>query len=183
MVSRYGAANIVAIEANAHHFLKCLVVKELLSMERAKFLYGNFVEYLRANRGKFDVCLALGVLYHMRNPVELLHLACQAAKQVWLWTHYYDATIISKHPSIAQRFGAGQSSEPAGFRHTLYRHSYATDVFKKTFSGGNANYSHWLSRDDILGALRHFGMRVVSTSHELPEHSNGPCFALVAQRA
>jgi hypothetical protein len=38
MLERLGAASILAIEANTRAFLKCLIVKELFDLRRARFL-------------------------------------------------------------------------------------------------------------------------------------------------
>ena len=43
MLQRAGAASVVAIEGNRRAYLKCLVVKELLALQRARFLCGDFV--------------------------------------------------------------------------------------------------------------------------------------------
>ena len=45
-LEKLGAAEIVAIEANKEAFLKCLIIKELAQLERARFLLGDFVTYL-----------------------------------------------------------------------------------------------------------------------------------------
>ena len=55
MLERFDSAEVVAVEANTHAYLRCLIVKELLEIRRARFLLGDFVEYLRATRDKFDV--------------------------------------------------------------------------------------------------------------------------------
>ena len=86
-------AEVVAIESQAKAYLKCLVVKELLGLDRASFLLGDFVEYLRSCGERYDVCFASGVLYHLRNPVEAIALAARAAGRLLLWTHYYDEEV------------------------------------------------------------------------------------------
>ncbi len=119
MLERLGAASIVSIEANTRAYLKCLIVKELLQLKRAQFLCGDFVKYLRANQTKFDICLANGVLYHMRNPAELIALVAKASNHIILWTHYYDQAIISRNPKLSPKFPGGTAAEYAGFHHTL----------------------------------------------------------------
>lgn len=46
MLERAGAGEIVAIEALVPAFMRCLIVKNLLGL-RARFLLGDFVEFLR----------------------------------------------------------------------------------------------------------------------------------------
>ncbi len=72
MMERAGAS-VVAIEANQRAFLKCLIVKDALHL-KSEFLYGDFRPYLEAAQpGRFDFILAIGVLYHMLEPLKLLH--------------------------------------------------------------------------------------------------------------
>ena len=182
MLDHFGAAEIVSIEANTRAYLKCLIVKELLELKRARFLCGDFVEYLRTNERKFDVCIASGVLYHMRNPVELLALAAKVSDQIFVWTHYYDPAIISQNPKLATKFSSGMPAEYGGFQHTIYRQEYKSALKWGGFCGGTQEFSHWLSREDIIACLRHFGLNNIQISFEQPDHPNGPSFALTAVR-
>ena len=184
---RAGAASTVAIEANTRCYLKCLVAKEVLGMPSAHFLCGDFVEYLRVNRTHYDLCFASGVLYHMKNPAEMIALAAQSSNHLFLWTHYYDPVIVPKNLRIAHRFGSGEASEYKGFKHTLYRQEYtqAPSAYLRNwrgFCGGPEEISHWMSRDDILACLKHFGMTDVKIGDENREHPSGPCFSLLASR-
>jgi SAM-dependent methyltransferase len=83
-IERLGAAAILAIEANTSAYLRSLIIKELLEIRRARFVCGDFVAFLRENRKTFDVCFASGVLYHMRNPAELIALIAGATDRVLL---------------------------------------------------------------------------------------------------
>jgi len=62
LLERLGAAEIVGIEANTRAYLRCLVVKEILGLGRARFLCGEFVSYLRTSDRRFDLAVASGVL-------------------------------------------------------------------------------------------------------------------------
>jgi hypothetical protein len=184
MLQQAGAASVVSIEANTQFYLKCLVIKELLNLQRVSFLCGNFVEYLREQAARrFDVCVASGVLYHMENPVELLaRLAHACTKHLFLWTHYYDAVEIAKRPVIAAKFSARHDAQYEGFRHTLYRKDYGLTLYWGGFCGGPATLCNWLTREDILGALRHFGFRDLRIGFERTDHPNGPSFAVIATK-
>lgn len=46
MLEKRAANSILAIEANTRAYLKCLIVKEILNLERSRFLPGDFVKYL-----------------------------------------------------------------------------------------------------------------------------------------
>ena len=182
MLEQFGAASIVSIEANTRAYLKCLIMKESLGLKRSQFLCGDFVEYLRANQIKFDVCVASGVLYHMRNPVELIALAAKSSDRLFIWTHYYDQKIISGNVNLAPKFKDAATDEYAGFRHTIYRQEYNAALGWAGFCGGSVSYSHWMAREEILACLRYFGLTDIRVGFEQPDHPNGPSFAITAFR-
>ncbi|NET07055.1 MAG: class I SAM-dependent methyltransferase [Symploca sp. SIO2B6] len=182
MMESLGAQSIISIEANTRAYLKCLIVKELLELKRTRFLCGDFVEYLRTNKKRFDICIASGVLYHMLNPAELIALASNVSDQLFIWTHYYDHEIISSNPSFAYRLSKGKSSDYKGFRHMLYPQKYEAALNWKGFCGGNDTSSYWLKREDILACLKYFGFNEIMINFDHPQHPNGPSFALMAFR-
>ena len=178
MMANLGAASITAVERDSVAFLKCLVVKELLNTPRTRFLCGDFISYMEQTKPRHDIVLASGVLYHMRNPVQLIDLISRAADRVYFWTHYYDAGICG--PPGSSAFPSAMPSEHQGFAHTLYRFENPHIVQPEV---GERIFSHWLSRADILGALRHFGYGKIEIAFEAPDHMYGPTFALAALRS
>jgi hypothetical protein len=182
MLEQLGAAHITAIEASTRAFLKCLTVKELTGMRRAEFLCGDSIAYLRGTRERFDIAIASGILYHLVNPIELIALLATRCDRLYLWTAYYDAELIARQPKLAARFRGSTPATHEGFAHTLHQYRYQTALFLPGFSGGTAPHAHWLTRDTILAALRHFGFTGIETAFEEPHHPNGPAFALVATR-
>lgn len=187
MLDRLGASEVYAVEANRRAYLKCLITKELLGIPSARFLCGDFVRYLETElahgRGRFDLCLASGVLYHLRDPLAALHLMCQASDRLLLWTHYYDAAYMESRSDLAQKFHGPTLSEYDGFKCRLYRQDYQDSLSFTGFCGGLSESSNWMTRDAILAALDHFGFDVVAVNFEEQNHKgNGPCFCVAATR-
>lgn len=178
MLQQAGFRSVLSIEGNTRAYLKCLVVKELLHLSRVNFLCGDFVEYLRHATVRFDCVVASGVLYHMVQPVELISFLSRTTDQLFLWTHYYDP----RHPK-SRRFKAPRQAEYDGFKHTLYPQEYGPSLAWGGFCGGSRPYSHWMTRDDILACLRHFGFDNIRVKSGEPHHSGGSAFALVAARS
>lgn len=181
MAQAAGARHVTAVEANAKAFLKCLVVKELLGLDRCSFLCGDAVEYLSASDQHFDLCIACGILYHMVEPVRLIDLISRRARRVVVWTHFYDDQVLA-NKRLAKRLGPAQAMDYEGFRHQVHRHRYSFDTRLAGFCGGTRPYSHWLQREDLLGAFAHFGWRDVEIAFEEKSHPNGPALALVATK-
>src|SRR5680860_117778 len=98
MLERAGA-QVLAIEAHSGAFLRCLVVKNLLDL-RARFLFGDFLPYLRKAEEHFDAVVASGVLYHMTRPVELLHLLASHTDRLFVWTHYWHGGLAEERPDV-----------------------------------------------------------------------------------
>lgn len=183
MLENAGADKIISIESNTHAYLKCLIVKELLKISRASFLCGDFVAFLRESTEQFDLGIASGVLYHMINPVELIALlSMRCDKHMFFWTHYYDPEVIGNNPVLTRKFSAEENSEYQGFDHKLYRYEYQDALGWGGFCGGNAHYSHWMTREDILRCIRNFGFNSIEIEFDAPDHPNGPSFAILANR-
>ncbi|HVU33035.1 MAG TPA: class I SAM-dependent methyltransferase [Opitutaceae bacterium] len=178
MLSRLGARSVTAIEANREAYLRCLVAKELLGVERVNFLYGDAIDFLRSENVHYDVSLACGFLYHMRHPVELIELLAKRSSAVYLWTVYWDPAFNAKNSDRAAAIGPAVKAEHGGFPHTLHRHDYGQVEDFAKFYGGPAAHANWMERDDILGAFAHFGFSKVF--HELLENPLGSALHLVA---
>lgn len=175
-----GAASITAIEANTRAYLKCLILKELLGLQRVHYLCGDFVEYLQTTGERFDLIFSAGVLYHMKDPVGLIALLAQHTDRVYMWTHFYDDTVIQGTDYLRERYKVHTPSEKDGFQYTLHRQDYLHSLNVAGFCGGSAEFSNWLSREDLLGALRYFGFQDIRISGEDMNHPHGPCFDVVA---
>jgi 2-polyprenyl-3-methyl-5-hydroxy-6-metoxy-1,4-benzoquinol methylase len=76
-LAKLGADRIIAIEANAEAFLKCLIVKEILQTPRCRFLLGDCLKFLQESHDQFDMIFCSGILYHMENPFELIKAISQ----------------------------------------------------------------------------------------------------------
>jgi hypothetical protein len=182
MLERAGATSITAVEGNTRAFLKCLVVKEVLDLQRSRFLCGDLQAYLSGCTERFDLCLASGVLYHMRQPVEVLNDMAAVGDRLAIWTHYFDASIVESRPEIAAKF-TGQVARTIGdLTFTEHRYEYGAALDWQGFCGGSSQYANWLERDTIIECLRRAGFTSIEIGYDQPLAQNGPAFALVAQR-
>src|SRR5262245_60651351 len=174
MLEGFGAGRVVAVEANRRAFLRCLIVKEIFDLRHVEFMCGDLVEYLRHAPEKFDLCVASGILYHMREPVETLRLASRIADRLFLWTHYYEADRVRENPEVAAHFPS-DSGPP-------FRYEYGDVRDTSSFCGGSDRFSYWLDRLTILGLLDELGFDRVELAFDHPEHPNGPAVAILAER-
>jgi len=182
MLERLGAERVLAIEANRRSYMKCLIAKETLGMERVKFLCGDLVGFLRDTQEEFDLCVASGVLYHMREPIEMLSLAADVADSLFLWTHYHDVDVINSNSGLAGKFGPETEVTFDDTSYALHRYEYGAVRAAPSFCGGSAAFSYWLERDGIITALRRFGFNRLTFGFDDPHHANGPSLAVLARR-
>lgn len=181
MAQRAGARRVTAVEANTNAFLKCLVAKELLGLDRCSFLCGDALEYMERSDDTFDVCIACGILYHSTEPVRMLELISRRATRLVMWTHVYDAAALD-NKQLAKRLDPPGEAQHGGYRHRVVRHRYGINRQLAGFCGGTAPYSNWMPREELLRALEHFGWRDVTIGFDEPHHPNGPALALTAVR-
>lgn len=180
MLCARGAAEVVAIEANKRSYLKCLIVKELYGLDRARFLLGESVDYLRTTNDVYDIAIVSGLLYHLANPVELIALLARRCRAIFLWTVVYDPAFFARFPEKLKPFHPPQAAHFDGFPHTVHRMDYGEALDWKGFCGGSRPFCHWLTQEDILRALAHFGLprQVVITA----ENVHATALQLVAVR-
>lgn len=182
MFQKGGARKVVAIEANTRCFLKCLCIKEVLKLDRVEFQLGDFVSYLANDPPSFDMIFASGVLYHMKEPLELLKLIASACDRAFIWTHYFDKAVITANPVLAKRFGALRSMMYEGVSYECSTQTYREERTGAAFCGGPKPVSNWLTRESLIGALGNFGFRRIEVGFEHPQHPNGPSLALCVQK-
>lgn len=180
MLERAGAAEVVAVEANTRSFLKCLCVKEVFGLHAVRFRLGDCVSFMERDPGGWDMVFASGILYHMKDPMSFLALLPKMAPKLLLWTHYFDESVVRGTPALAHKFGPLEKSSRNGFAFEFVEQSYKEALQWNGFCGGSAATSLWLTRDTILGFLRHLGYSRIEVSFETPDHPNGPAFAVYA---
>ncbi len=88
MLQNLGAKEIVAIEGRKENFLKCLVVKNAFNLDKCKFLYGDVSKILGSFLGNFDLCLALGIFYHLKDPISTIYQIGEITDRLFAWTHF-----------------------------------------------------------------------------------------------
>lgn len=175
---KFGAKSITAIEANSRAFLKCLITKEILGLKSAFFRLGDIYEYMRFTDEKFDVGVACGIIYHLKNPHEIFSLLNKCITgHLYIWTHYWDESIRESNPDIWKNFTSIRTIEISPtLSLRLHKHEYGATFFIPRFWGGNSTYSEWMEKDDLIRVAEHFGFEAVRI--EDIKHSNGPSISI-----
>lgn len=65
-------ADVVGIDGKLLNVRKCEFVRSALGVQRATFVQGDAMDLSHESIGRFDVVLALGLLYHLEDPYAFL---------------------------------------------------------------------------------------------------------------
>lgn len=181
MISVRGASDILSIEADKNAYLKCLIAKELLSIN-ARFLIGDFCLLLRENPPKVDVIIASGVLYHMTDPLGLIEAMTRSSDAICVWTHYFDFDIVQSRPDLSEKFAKKTARISFhGQEIVMCEQSYLEAPRWGGFCGGSESNSYWITKDGLFAAFDAMGFDIV-VGDEALDHPNGPCITFVARR-
>lgn len=182
MLSRAGAASVLAIEANKSAFLRCLVVKELLGLRDVRFELGDFDAFLAQSDHRFDLLMASGILYHMVDPLQTLLHMIRMSDNIFVWSHFVDRAAM---PPGDRRWrpmtGEVTTRSLGGHELTYHVRSYRGTETNTGFCGGTMSRSIWLDKDEVLAFFRANGF-VVETAFEEPASPAGPAVCMLARR-
>lgn len=175
-------ASVLAIEANTHAFLRCLITKNLLGLDRCRFELGDFHPYLRETDRRFDLVLASGVLYHSQEPIALLESMARVTDRIAVWTHYFDAAVFEE-PAFRRVFAPeSEFIEWRGHTIELRRHAYLESLDWSGFCGGSEETTLWIARQGLFDVLAELGLTDIHIYYEDPKHPFGPCIMFLASR-
>lgn len=186
MLEKAGA-DVLAVESNKGAFLRCLITKNYLNLS-AKFLLGDFEKMDLTDR-HFDLVLASGVLYHMKDPVKLLESISKASDRLFIWTHYFEPDLSKWNPVLAPLLNDRKwhHHEPVvthydGLTIRLVKQNYGEALGWSGFCGGSDVFSNWIYREDLLALLRKLGFKTIEISFDDIQHQNGPAFCLLCEK-
>lgn len=184
MLHAAGAASVTAIEANRLAFLRCLITKELLRLDRARFLLGDFTRGLGAAEGRYDLILAAGVLYHLLDPLAVLESIAARTDRLYIWTHVFDDAVMPKgDPRRLAMTGRVSVGTCAGVPVALHERRYLGADRAVSFCGGVRDRHVWIDRHDLIAALGALGFDDVEVAHDDPQAAAGPALSILARRS
>ncbi|TDK39773.1 class I SAM-dependent methyltransferase [Rhizobium deserti] len=183
ILNKHRPAIIDAIEANTQCFLRCLITKEILNIDRAKFHLGDALKWLDEKELRYDLIIASGVLYHMADPAQFIAKMAARCDNLYIWTHYFDDAAMPPGDSRRQPLtGNVETREVGGVPVRYYERGYFKANTNSNFCGGMRDRHYWMHRQDIISLLSGLGFGNLEVAHEDPKHPNGPSFSIFAKR-
>lgn len=184
MLHAAGAASIEAVEANRLAFLRCLILKNLLGLERVRFHHGDITLGFGAAEGRYDLIVASGILYHLAYPGRLLVDLAKRTDRLFLWSHVYDAdALVEDDPRRAPFTGEVAVVEHAGVKLRLHQRRYLGSEHQVSFCGGPRDAHVWMEREGLFELLTALGFDRLRTAHDDPAAPGGPALSILADRS
>jgi len=170
-LTRVGAL-VDAVEGSRTNYVRCLITKELLQIQNARFHLGDIIQWTEKAPRRYDLVIACGVLYHMDDPLRLLRALAKVTDDLFVWTHYIDepATVPTKTDSLdglnVRTYGIPYGPKDDGF------------------TGGPPAVAYWMNKSDIPAVLERLGFDSIEITHDRPKGAdNAPgAFSLYARR-
>jgi hypothetical protein len=171
---------VVGVEAREENLAKCRLLADHFALPNLRFVQGDVKEFARETQGTFDVVLALGILYHLDDPVAWLGRMAEATRAVvYVDTHFAPpegADLEALDPALRGRLGPlltraspelARASSPWEYDGRWF-HEYDDEAQRDGMpwaSFSNAD-SFWLTRRSLLRTLHQAGFDAVLEQHE-----------------
>ena len=168
-----GASEVIAIEGLSNCFLKCLIVKEAFGMNRAKFIFGDFCNYIRDYTGqKFDFVMASGVLYHQENPAQLIYDLAKITDTVAVWSQVADSNHPSQEESSVNANGETYSGKIMRWNNMRY--------VQENYCASLSDIGFWMYPDEMRRCFNDAGFNLIEKQWE--STPNGDCLLFIAKK-
>ncbi len=165
MMHDAGALKIVAIEGLSDCWLRCLIVQQAFSLERAQFVFADFNEVVK-DCEKFDIVSAAGVLYHQKDPVTLIRNLAKITDTVFVWSQV--AGPNTPH---------GKDTTVHGYKGRQNNY-HGTRLTSEGYCGGLHNEAFWFYPDEMRRCFTDNGYTLIEK--DSPDNVNGKSLLFVA---
>lgn len=166
-------AEVLGVEARPENVEKCRVARDALSLPGVTFVHADVKEATLDRLGAFDVVLALGILYHLDDPVGWLRqIAALTRGILFVDTHFAprdDADVAVVRKGLRERLGPLESLDSHGLKvsgrwYREWNTAAQRDVMPWA-SWSNAS-SLWLTKESLARVVRHAGFDIVVEQYD-----------------
>lgn len=149
-------------------------MKEAFQLTKAKFIFGDFCKYVEDYcEENFDIVSAAGVLYHQKNPAQLIYNLARITDNVFVWAQVANDNQPSKIHSSVEANGSeyfGKINNYGGGR-----------LMSESYCGGLNNEAFWMFGEDMLRCFKDAGFINIVKKEAAPT-SNGDCLLFTASK-
>jgi len=168
ILNSLGVKEIIAIEGRPGNFLKCLIVKNAFNLDRCRFLFGDVSIILPTLLGPFDICIAMGILYHLNDPISAIYKIAEFSDSLFVWSHYATEDFPSEPISQIE------------YKGRFYRGKYFREDMGYSLSSLHKS-SFWMFEEDFVRVVQEAGFKNIDLFYK-ENHPHGPVVTFLAKK-
>jgi 2-polyprenyl-3-methyl-5-hydroxy-6-metoxy-1,4-benzoquinol methylase len=163
---------MLGIEARRKNLEKVLLLKEHFEASNLELMCDDVKNFTRERFGVFDVVLALGILYHLDEPVAWLRQIAETTRGALVVDSHYAPADESSLAQIDPRLSQLSPLERIEVGGEVYEGRWFYEYGKKDDREAQlwASYSNrssfWLTKESLLRALMRAGFDLVLEQHD-----------------
>jgi SAM-dependent methyltransferase len=165
-------ADVLGIDARSLNIEKAMLLKEHFYLPNLWFVQADVKDFSIERFGRFDVVLALGILYHLDDPVPWLAKVVGATRSVLVVDSHFapadDHSLQKVGPHVATP-GPLETVRQNGHDYEgrwTYEFAPGTDPEPRLWSSHSNYRSFWLTKQSLLQAMTHSGCDLVFEQHD-----------------
>jgi SAM-dependent methyltransferase len=165
-------SQVTAIEARRMNVQKIRLLREHFQLENLLVEQKDVKAFSRESHGVFDVVLALGILYHLDNPVAWLRQIAEATGRLLIIdTHFAPATdadlkLIDTRIANLSALETVRHGEHEYKGRWFFEYPEGVDREPQLWASWSNNRSFWLTRESLFQAVTHCGFDLVLEQHD-----------------
>jgi SAM-dependent methyltransferase len=166
-------ADVLGVEARQDHFEKCLLARDALALPTLAFVREDVKKVTAERCGRFDVVLALGILYHLDDPVGWLQqIASLTRGLLFVDTHYApkdEAGLAGVRIGLRQRLSSVERMESHGLEVAgQWFGEWPTESERdaRPWASWSNPRSLWLTKESLVRAVAHAGFDTVVEQYD-----------------
>lgn len=168
--------DVIGLEARQMNLDKCFLLKAYFDLPQLEFRLDDVKNFNREKYGTFDVVLALGIFYHLNDPVAWLQQVTAATRGVMVIESHYAPADDRALKLLDSRLKLGPLVHESvdGFRYEgrwFFEFEPHADREVMPWASYSNNKSFWLTKESLLRAALRAGFDLVFEQHDYSAES------------
>ena len=167
---------VIGLEARQMNLDKCVLLKDQFDLGQLEFRLDDVKNFSREKYGMFDVVLALGIFYHLNDPVAWLQQASAATRGLMVIESHYAPADDRALKQLDSRLKLGPLVQESidGFQYEgrwFFEFEPHADREVMPWASYSNNQSFWLTKESLLRAALRSGFDLVFEQHDYSAES------------
>lgn len=168
-LARMGA-EVVGIEVRPENIDKCMLVRAQSGLGNLSFVSADVKDFIAERFGTFDVVLALGILYHLDDPVRWLgQVAGTTSRLLFLDTHFAPGGDLSDLDERLRGLGVMEQRQDGEITYEgrwFREYTSSEERDQMLWASWSNPSSFWLTKQSLLSVLARSGFECVWEIHD-----------------